>query len=209
MSLKVEQHPRAPPHQGRVEFGRSSRASSPCYLFPEIEICRYKVLREPEMHTHKHMFHTSTHLARREAKKLKIMRAKDKKITKQAPPKLKLRTLPALFAQVVHMELARKSNSWQLWHPQPRSRFLAPTLHCPHAILFFRQPDGGQNPEIPPTYWCSCGNEGAFAFEGRRSEESTGFAMTAVTGTTGRPRLWTRCSNIPGLKDSRLDYARN
>jgi hypothetical protein len=66
------------------------------------------------MHTHKHMFHTSTHLARKEAKKLKIMRAKDKKITKHAPPELKLKTLAPLFAQVVHTELARKSNSWQL-----------------------------------------------------------------------------------------------
>ena len=69
MSLQVEQHPRPTPHQGRVEFGRSSRASSPCYLFPAIEICKYKVLREPEMHTHKCLFQTSTHLAKERGQK--------------------------------------------------------------------------------------------------------------------------------------------
>lgn len=107
MSLQAEQHPRATPHQGRVEFGRSSRASSRCYLFPEIEIPRYKVLREPEIHTHKRMFHTSTHLAREEAKKLEIKRAKDKKITKHAPHKPKPKTLAPMFAQVLHTVLAR------------------------------------------------------------------------------------------------------
>ncbi len=36
------------------------------------------------MHTHKHIFHTSTHLAKKEAEKLKIKRAKDKNITEHA-----------------------------------------------------------------------------------------------------------------------------
>lgn len=106
--------------------------------------------------------------------------------------------------------IGQESIFWQLWHPQPRTRYLEPTLHYPHTILFFRHPNGGQNPETQPTYWSSCDNkEGSFGFEGRRSEESTRFAMTAVTGTTGRRGLWTRYCNKPGLKELRLDYARN